>query len=641
MSVRKTVSIKKGQTLNYTIMMGGVVTASGSEVIDTWEDVVINEERYTFTLNVEPADASYSLTSDDGATAEGNTIRPSVGSIVSYTVSKPGYATVSDTYEMGTADHSETVKLAVSPDEYDFVFNITGSSYKLPFTVGDTTGNYDLDIHWGDNTTTLIPASTTLTNTMLTHSYSTSGNYQIEIRSTTDNMPTTCFYGDTKLTSIASPMMTTPQTGNATSGHGIFTGCSNLTSVVADTFRYNTQITDFSNVFEGCSSLSSVSGDIFKYNTNATAFYSAFKGTNLSTIPNDLFKYNTKGNAFAWCFQNCANLTSMPTDLFAYCTVGSSTFDMQECFSGCPKLQLTSDIFGSSSVKTTRFAGYSNVNFYKTFYIDSFTGTTRGTAPDLWDWTFTSKISGDCFGGNGNTTLSNYSSILLAWGGAGVTLTINPTPVDATVVLTASGYTQVGNTITVDAGTNVQYTVSKNGYETETGILTVSLSYTENIILTELVTFTIQPTPNDANVVLTASGYTQSGNSIVVSSGTTVSWSVSKTGYVSQSGSEVVSTNTTNPVVLVPSYVTYTINPTPVDATVVLTASGYTQSGNSIDVDPNTSVDWTVSKTGYETQSGTKLVTTTETDNVILVQGVSLTINTTPNDADVEFEILS
>ena len=640
MSVRKTVSIKKGQTLNYTILRGGEVTASGSEVIDTWEDLVINEERYTFTLNIEPVDASYSLISSDGTIASGNTIRPSVGSTVSYTVSKPGYSTVSNTYVMGTSDYTKSVKLEVSPDEYDFVFNITGNTYKLPFTVDDTTGDYDLDIHWGDNTTTLIPAGTTLTNTMLTHAYDASGNYQIEIRSTTDNMPNTCFYNDTKLTSIASPLMTTTQTGNDIYGHGIFTGCTNLTSVVADIFKYNTQITDFSNLFEGCSNLSSISGDIFKYNTNATSFYYSFKGTNLSAIPNGLFTHNTKAYGFAWCFQDCANLETMPTDLFQYCTDGSSMFDRQECFSGCPKLQLSADIFGTSDVKKTRFAGYFSVNFYRTFYISSFTGTTRGTAPDLWNWTYQSKISGECFSGDGNATLTNYSSIPLSWGGAGVTLTINPTPEDATVVLTANGYEQSGNSITVDAGTNVQYTVSKSGYESETGILSVSLSYTENITLKELVTYTINPTPSDATVSLTANGYTQSGNSIVVASGTTVSWSVSKTDYVSQNGSEVVSSNTTNPVVLVPNIVTYTINPTPSDATVVLTANGYTQSGNSIDVDPNTSVDWTVSKTGYIQQSGTKVVTTTETDTVVLVQSVTLTINPTPDDADVEFEVI-
>ena len=49
-------------------------------------------------------------------------------------------------------------------------------------------------------------------------------------------------------------------------------------------------------------------------------------------------------------------------------------------------------------------------------------------------------------------------------------------------------------------------------------------------------TFTINPTPTSATVTLTAAGYTQSGNSITVPNGTTVTWSVSADGYTTQSG---------------------------------------------------------------------------------------------------------
>ena len=49
-------------------------------------------------------------------------------------------------------------------------------------------------------------------------------------------------------------------------------------------------------------------------------------------------------------------------------------------------------------------------------------------------------------------------------------------------------------------------------------------------------TFTINPTPSTATVTLTASGYTQSGNSITVPNGTTVSWSVSADGYNTRTG---------------------------------------------------------------------------------------------------------
>ncbi len=63
---------------------------------------------------------------------------------------------------------------------------------------------------------------------------------------------------------------------------------------------------------------------------------------------------------------------------------------------------------------------------------------------------------------------------------------------------------------------------------------------------------------------------------------------------------------------------TFTINPTPSDATVELTAPGYVQTGNSIDVPSGTIVTWKVSASGYTEQNGTHTVTKTETKSVTL-----------------------
>lgn len=63
-------------------------------------------------------------------------------------------------------------------------------------------------------------------------------------------------------------------------------------------------------------------------------------------------------------------------------------------------------------------------------------------------------------------------------------------------------------------------------------------------------TLTISPNPSDATVKLTASGYTQNGNSITVQSGTSVSYAVSKAGYVSKSANVVVNSNQTITVTL-------------------------------------------------------------------------------------------
>lgn len=63
-------------------------------------------------------------------------------------------------------------------------------------------------------------------------------------------------------------------------------------------------------------------------------------------------------------------------------------------------------------------------------------------------------------------------------------------------------------------------------------------------------TLTIAPTPNDATVVLTADGYTQSGNSITVVDGTTVNYSVAKSGYTTVYGAVVVTETSSIPVTL-------------------------------------------------------------------------------------------
>lgn len=52
--------------------------------------------------------------------------------------------------------------------------------------------------------------------------------------------------------------------------------------------------------------------------------------------------------------------------------------------------------------------------------------------------------------------------------------TIIQSPSDATVTLTADGYTQVGNTISVPAGTQCSWSVSKAGIPTQTGTETIT-----------------------------------------------------------------------------------------------------------------------------------------------------------------------
>jgi len=120
-------------------------------------------------------------------------------------------------------------------------------------------------------------------------------------------------------------------------------------------------------------------------------------------------------------------------------------------------------------------------------------------------------------------------------------ITINPTPADATVVITAAGFEPEGNTIIVDPGTELTYTVSKYGYTSQSDTFIVNENATIDVTLEPILfTLTINPHPRSAEVILRAEGYNQVDNSITVLYGTEVRYRVSKLGYNAQAGSIVV-----------------------------------------------------------------------------------------------------
>ena len=167
-------------------------------------------------------------------------------------------------------------------------------------------------------------------------------------------------------------------------------------------------------------------------------------------------------------------------------------------------------------------------------------------------------LKGADFSGAGNN-IGNLSQI-----GGTFTFTINPTPSDATVKINGS----TRKSITGAYGTAISWEVSKNGYNTRKGSLTMPLGgKTMSVSLTAvgsvtppvtpdpepegLFTYTINPTPAAARVTLSAPGYTQSANTIKVPSGTSVSWTVESLGYTKQEGIETVSQDNSKDVALV------------------------------------------------------------------------------------------
>lgn len=137
------------------------------------------------------------------------------------------------------------------------------------------------------------------------------------------------------------------------------------------------------------------------------------------------------------------------------------------------------------------------------------------------------------------------------------TLTLN-TPDGATVVLkdrSGAEITGKNGAYTVAAGTYA-YTVSKFGYETKTGNITVSADVTETVTLSELATrtLTFDVTPADATVTVThpvGSTITADENgAYIVYAGETYAYTVAKADYITVSGSFTAAKNDTIKVTL-------------------------------------------------------------------------------------------
>lgn len=136
-------------------------------------------------------------------------------------------------------------------------------------------------------------------------------------------------------------------------------------------------------------------------------------------------------------------------------------------------------------------------------------------------------------------------------------------------------------------------------------------------------TLTVSATPSDATVKL--NGVEQT--SITVAEGSEVQWEVSKDGYVAQSGTVTVTSDTTLPVTLVEAAeYTFTITATPDNSIVKI--NGVEQ--KSITVPEGTSVEYEVSCEGYYSESGSCIV---DKDTNIVVD------LTSESDVDTDAEV--
>ena len=210
------------------------------------------------------------------------------------------------------------------------------------------------------------------------------------------------------------------------------------------------------------------------------------------------------------------------------------------------------------------------------------------------------------------------------------TLTVNPVTPDTTV--TINGIVQTSMQVTNGSTVNVK--VSADGYKTYEEFILVD----KDMVITpelqkEEVTFSITTIPTDCVVKLNG----VARNSINIIKGSSVNWEVSKSGYITKSGSIIVTENTSMQVsldVIGEDKINFTINViSPLDA--VVTINGETT--DSLVVDKNSEVTWSVEAPHYESKNGTQTVTEdTSIDVTLVANKYTLTINPTPADAVVE-----
>ena len=360
----------------------------------------------------------------------------------------------------------------------------TARTITLPLINTRTEGAlaYNFTVDWGDGSA--LSTVTTYNSANAVHTYASNGTYNVEIKGTCEgwsfnnagdklkivavvNWGTVGghngwkylkggFYGCTNLTSLGVGSILASGTGILADGFNqTFRGCTSLTSIPVDLFRYNTAVSTngFNATFYGCASLTSIPVDLFRYNTavstggfnqtftNCTSltsipvdlfryntavstdgFNSTFYGcTSLTSIPVDLFRYNTavSTSGFNATFYVCTSLTSIPVDLFRYNTAVStsgfyatfygcasltsipvdlfryntavSTSGFYQTFYGCTKLQVLSNTFYEPGEEATRFLNQVS-DFTSAFSRTSFTGA-QGVAPNLWTCDFGETIT--------------------------------------------------------------------------------------------------------------------------------------------------------------------------------------------------------------------------------------------------------
>lgn len=207
------------------------------------------------------------------------------------------------------------------------------------------------------------------------------------------------------------------------------------------------------------------------------------------------------------------------------------------------------------------------------------------------------------------------------------TITVIPTPSNAIVYIDGVQRTS----LEVIEGTEVSVEVTAVGYEPYRNRFVINRDTTITPKLVkipeETATLTINTIPEGCTVKI--DGLVR--NSITVAKGTSVLWEVSKEGYFTKGGREVVDTTHSITVTLdavAPDKVSFTINViSPANAVVTINGN----ETNSVVVDKGSEVSWSVEAPHCTPQRGTQVVNENTTKNIsLLPEKVTLTVEVNP-----------
>lgn len=116
---------------------------------------------------------------------------------------------------------------------------------------------------------------------------------------------------------------------------------------------------------------------------------------------------------------------------------------------------------------------------------------------------------------------------------------------------------------------------------------------------------TVSTTPSNATCTLTYEGVNYTQKSLTVTEGSTISYSVSYSGYVTQTGSWTITEDVIKYITLSPVQYTLTVSTNPSAATCTLTYNGSSYTAKSATVNSGTTISYSIYHSTYGTKTGT------------------------------------